>query len=57
MKSRDSSPQAEPAFAPHRRQLVYKLNMTKDDINNYSLGGFIIGYKGAKIQGFLSPIN
>jgi len=31
--------------------------MTKEDINKFSFGGFIIGYKGAKIQGFLSPIN
>ena len=44
-------------FAPHRRQIVYKLNMPDKDIMKYSLGGFIIGNKGAKIQSFLSPIN
>jgi len=31
--------------------------MPDKDIMKYSLGGFIIGNKGAKIQGFLSPIN
>lgn len=51
-----SRPSAE-QFTPHRRQLVYKLNMSDRDIMKYSLGGFIIGNKGARIQGFLSPIN
>ena len=36
-------------FTPHRRQIVYKLNMPDKDIMKYSLGGFIIGNKGAKI--------
>lgn len=49
--------QASEQFAPHRRQYVYKLNMQDRDITRYSLGGFIIGNKGAKIQGFLTPIN
>jgi hypothetical protein len=49
-------PSAE-QFAPHRRQIVYKLCMADKDIMKYSLGGFIIGNKGAKIQSFLSPIN
>lgn len=50
------SSHSEP-FIPHRRQFVYKLNMSDKDITKYSLGGFIIGNKGAKIQGFLTPIN
>lgn len=49
--------QNETSFAPHRRQIVYKLNMPDKDIMKYSLGGFIIGNKGAKIQSFLTPIN
>lgn len=31
--------------------------MPDKDIMKYSLGGFIIGNKGAKIQSFLTPIN
>jgi len=53
---RDECRQCEP-FAPHRRQFVYKLNMADKDITKYSLGGFIIGNKGSKIQSFLTPIN
>lgn len=31
--------------------------MPDKDIMKFSLGGFIIGNKGAKIQSFLTPIN
>jgi len=53
----DKREAAEQGFAPHRRQFVYKLNMPDKDIMKFSLGGFIIGNKGAKIQSFLTPIN
>ena len=54
---REESKQGGEQFVPHRRQFVYKLNMEDKDITKYSLGGFIIGNKGANIQGFLTPIN
>lgn len=55
--SRGSSLEHSEAFVPHRRQFVYKLNIPDKDITKYSLGGFMIGNKGAKIQTFLTPIN
>ena len=56
-QNQSESNDSEEYFTPHRRQFVYKLNMPDKDITRFSLGGFIIGNKGAKIQSFLTPIN
>lgn len=44
-------------FIPQRKQITYVLNIDDNDIVKYSLGGFILGQKGALMQEFVQPIN
>lgn len=50
-------PSFKPTFLAYRKNITFKLRISNDDIVKYSIGGFIIGHRGSKIQNFITAIN
>ena len=44
-------------FKTYRKNITYTLPISNDEIVKYSIGGYIIGQRGVKIQSFTNSIN